>query len=207
VTVSRVYEGEAAESRLQELGVPGSEVLVDAIGYGAAAARSVTAKHPVSYRGLRLWAEATAYLRFELKHPWQPETILGVDLVVEQQRGIGIIVTKGDGATGNRSYAPQVVYERGEVIQRLINGSLDTLFTVGERPRWEVWFLLHHLARESCPAELSRPLSIDPRGWVTGWHERILLPAADPFARRVAEVPVPGQGGPEIDVPVTRRVV
>jgi hypothetical protein len=114
-----------------------------------------------------------------------------------------------------------VVYKRGDVVQRLVNGSLDTLFTVGRRPRWEVWFLLHHLESDGCAVELSRPAFIDPDGRVAGWHTRLLLPTAEPGALGAVPsivVPGPSPAGagagagagrpvPEVDVPVRRRVV
>jgi hypothetical protein len=209
--VAVIYAGEEAEARLQGLGLPGAAVLSGAIAHGVAAARTVTAMHPSSYRSLRLWAEATMYLRWHLPSPWEPEVESGVDLVVERERGVGIVVTKGDGAVGDPRFEPQVLYERGEAIQRLVNGSLDTLFTIGQPPRWEVWFLLHHLDGDDCTAELARPLAISERGWVAGWHSRLLLPAvgavgaigpAEPAADTAADRPVP-----EVDVPVARRVV
>src|SRR5262249_24106342 len=53
--VGEIWDGDDAEERVRRLGLPGSQVLVDAIGYGAAAARTVTAQHPANYRGIRLW--------------------------------------------------------------------------------------------------------------------------------------------------------
>jgi hypothetical protein len=205
--MSRIFVGEAAEARLRRLGLPGSEVLVQAIEAGEAAARSVTAYHPAPYRGNRLWAEATAFLRFSLEPRWEPEFVAGADIVVERERGAAIIVTKGDGATGDPSFEPQVSYERGEVIQTLVNGSLDTLFTAGSRPEWEVWFLLHNLQKDSCPAELSRPLGVDRRGWVSGWESRVLLPTTGHGPSGDVTAAPPTQPAPAIDVTVTRRVV
>lgn len=202
--MAAIHTGEEAEARLQGLGLPGAGVLTGAIAHGVAAARTVTAMHPSSYRSHRLWAEATMYLRWHLSSPWEPEVESGVDLVVERERGVGIVVTKGDGAVGDPRFEPQVLYERGEAIQRLVNGSLDTLFTAGQPPRWEVWFLLHHLDGDDCTAELARPLAISERGWVAGWHSRLLLPAvgATGPVEPAADRPVP-----EVDVPVARRVV
>jgi hypothetical protein len=203
--MAEILEGPDAERRVWRLGIPGTAILVDALGYGSAAARTVTAAHPLSYRGQRLWAEATAYLRMELPEPWEPEVIVGVDLVVNRQSGIAMIVTKGDGATGQRQHTPQVHYERGEVIQRLVNGSLDTLFTVGQRPEWEVWFLLHRLQADACAAELARPAALDRQGAVVSWVTRLLLPGTARAPRGRIAVPAPSSPTADVDVPVRRR--
>jgi hypothetical protein len=205
--MAKIYEGEAAEAKLDDLGLAGSAVLLDAIDAGAAAARSVTAEFPAGYRGMRLWAEATAHLRRHLPPPWKPEVSSGAELVVHHERGVGIVVTKGNEATGHAHYQPQVVYDRGESLQRLVNGSPDTLFGPGQRPDLELWFLLHHLEAEGCPAELSLPLTIDKRGQVAGWHSRVLLPTRGPGSRGGLAVAAPDRPMPEIDVPVTRRIV
>jgi hypothetical protein len=205
--MSKIFEGDPAETRLAELGLPGSDVLVEAVRYGAAAARSTTDRHPAPYRGYRMWAEATAYLRFELPPPWEPLIDSGVELVVSRPDGVAIVVTKGNGATASRTIEPQSHYDRGDAVQRLVNGSLDSLFDEGHRPEWEVWFLLHCLLADSCAAELSRPLALDDTGSVTAWTERILLPTDDPGigGRRLAAGP--DRPVPDVEVPVTRRAI
>jgi hypothetical protein len=205
--VARIFEGEPAEARLSELGVEGTKPLVEAVLYGAAAARNTTDRHPTSYRGIRMWAEATEYLRFVLPEPWEPLTDGGVDLVVNRERGIAISVTKGDAATASRTMPPQVHYDRGEAVQRLVNGSFDTLFARGRRPEWEVWFLLHFLQPESCAAELSRPRAIDADGSVTGWAERVLLPTEDGGIGVRTPADAPRRPVPEVEVPIARRAV
>jgi hypothetical protein len=205
--MSKLFEGDPAEARLEELGLPGSGVLVGAVLYGAAAARSTTDNHPAPYRGYRMWAEATAYLRFELPAPWEPVTDSGVELVASRPDGIAIVVTKGNAATASRTIEPQAHYERGDAVQRLVNGSLDSLFDEGRRPEWQVWFLLHFLLPESCPAELSRPIALDATGAVTGWVERILLPTDDPGVGERRPAATPDRPVPDIEVPVTRRAV
>lgn len=205
--MSKILEGEPAEARLAELGLPGSQVLVEAVRYGAAAARNTVELHPTAYRGYRMWAETTYYLRAELPTPWEPATDHGVELVLSRPHGVGIVVTKGNVATADPGTEPQVHYERGEAIQRLVNGWMDTLFDLGPRPRWQAWFLLHRLLPESsCAAELSRPIAVDGRGVVAGWAERILLPTEEPgLGTGVPASPL--RPAPEIEVPVARRSV
>ncbi len=205
--MSKIFEGDPAEVRLAELGLPGSEVLVQAVLYGAAAARSTNDLHPAAYRGYRMWAEATEYLRFELPPPWEPLTESGVELVASRPDGVAIVVTKGNGATASRTIEPQAHYDRGEAVQRLVNGSLDSLFDEGQRPEWEVWFLLHCLLPEGGAAERARPRALDDTGSVTAWTERILLPTDDPGIGGRRPVALPERPVPDIEVPVTRRAI
>jgi hypothetical protein len=205
--MSKLFEGDPAEGRLDELGLPGSGTLVDAVLHGAAAARSTTDFHPAPYRGYRMWAETTAYLRFELPAAWEPAVESGVELVASRPHGVAIVVTKGNAATASRTIEPQAHYDRGDAVQRLVNGSLDSLFDEGQRPEWQVWFLLHFLLPDGCAAELSRPLSLDPAGCVTAWTERILLPTEQPGVGARRPAAVPERRLPDIEVPVTRRAV
>lgn len=205
--MARIFEGEPAEARLSELGLDGTKPLVEAVLYGAAAARNTTDLHPAGYRGIRMWAEATEYLRHELRPSWEPLTDGGVDLVVNRERGVAISVTKGDAATASRTMQPQVHYDRGEAVQRLVNGSYDTLFARGRRPEWEMWFLLHFLQPETCAAELSRPSGIGVDGAVTGWAERILLPTEDGGVGVRTPADAPQRPVPEVEVPIERRAV
>ena len=201
-----ILAGVAAEARTQQLGLPGTALLVEALRDGASAARTTTPMHPRAYRGQRMWGEAVASLGFSLTpHGWEHQTFLGVDLIVEPRLGTALLVTAGDAATGREDYVPQVRYERREVIQGLVNGSLDTLWGPTPRPEWEVWFLLHNLALTSLSAELSHPISVNNSGRVMGWSERIMMPdtafgGPNPSTRRDEHQPA------EVRVEVQRRV-
>lgn len=165
-----------AHLRLVELGLA-MEPLTESISDGASAFRSVTPFHPVSYAGQRMWAETTASLGRALgPHGWEPESLNNVAMVVHRKFGRAIIVTAGSHGVGNERYSPQVRYEREEVIQRLVNGELDSLFSPERPPKWEVWFLLHDVSIHRHDAELARPQGISGSGLVTTWIERILLP-------------------------------
>lgn len=205
IPTTPLFEGPAAELRAQQLGLPGTAPLTAALDDGASAARATTEWHPIAYRGQRMWGEAVYSLREGLlAHGWEAETLLGVDLVIERRRGIAIIVTAGDGSSGTH-YIPQVRYERREVIQRLVNGEIDSLFdSVRTRPEWEIWFLLHFLTGQTLRGELSRPSEVNNTGWVTSWAERIILPEqtlGGDSSRLAISSP------PEIEVDVRRRAV
>jgi hypothetical protein len=170
--------GPAAEARLQSLGIPGSRLVLDAVGDGASGAMATTTLHPVSYFGQRMWAETVQSLRVLLEnYGWEPMVVKGADLVVHRARGIALIVTAGDGCTGKDTFNPQVRYDRGDAVRALVGGHLDTLFdTAAERPVWQVWFLLHYMSKDALRVELSLPAAIGRSGWVTTWAERIILP-------------------------------
>jgi hypothetical protein len=199
-----VFTGAGAQARLQQLGLPGAEPLLDALGDGCAAASTTTTLHPVSYAGQRVWAETVAGVRYLLgDHGWQDVHIKGVDLTVHYGTGVAIIVTSGDSATGLEAHTPQVKYERGDVVRILVNGELDTLFTGARETPWVVYFFLHHVEAERCRSELSRPNHIGPGGRVSSWAERVLLPeitfdGTGAGAPRVEE-------DPEIEFDVRRR--
>jgi hypothetical protein len=198
-----IFTDEAADSRLQAVGIPGCDLLVHAVKVGAQSARLTTIHHPRSYQGVRMWAETYAALKRALHgQGWVGENFMGADLVLNERKGVAVIVTAGDSGTADADYNPQVRYDRQDVISGLVNGHADTLFGTGPagRPDWSVWFLLHHFTRNRTAAELSRPNGIH-RGLVSTWGERILLPHSD-AQRPGREVVRPT---PEIDVPVSRR--
>lgn len=197
-----IYTGVAAEVRLQQLGMPGSQPLVDALHDGASAARATTSEHPAAYAGQRMWGETVASLRRHLAHQgWTAETFKNVDLVVGPKQDVALVVTAGNPAAGNYGYSPQVRYERREVIQSLVNGPAFTLWGPSEPPKWQMWFLLHHLTGRTLDGELSRPTAVGTSGWVAAWNERIMLPQTGfgPAPKRRSQQP------PEVEVDVQRR--
>ena len=66
----------------------------------------------------------------------------------------------------------------------------------------ETWLLLIHLDNAEVRSELSLPSSLDADDRVTGWRERILLPAID-FNPDQIDRPV--DDNPDIDIDVRRR--
>ncbi len=176
-----VLVGSAACARLAQLGFRRPRAVREALQDGMSAARAaMTPNHPPSYPGTRMWGETTASLAYLGEDAgWEHENFLGVDVVTNHIKGVAVIVTAGDSATGFEAFVPQVRYERKEVITRLVNGELDNLWDASRgRAEWELWFLLHCLERGEIvvPAELSRPVKIGTNGLVSGWAERIIVP-------------------------------
>lgn len=182
---ARVHTDAMAQARLMQLGFERPQDVREALQDGRAAARSaMTPYHPASYAGMRMWGETTASLaHLAGDYGWEHETFYGVDLVAHHAHGVAVIVTSGDGATGDEKYQPQVRYERREVITRLVNAESPTLWDVQRQTlAWDVWFLLHCIERDGVgvPAELSRPAEVNNDGFVTRFAERVLIPSFDP---------------------------
>jgi hypothetical protein len=176
--------GEQAVADLQQLGFRPASLIREALQDGASASRAVaTPAHPATYPGTRMWAETSASLAILGRHlGWEPEGFRGVDLVVNHRHAQAVIVTAGNGATGDERYVPQVRYERTDVISGVINGSIETLWDSQRGPEdWTVWFLLHNLMSGDpvVPAELSLPARVLPDGMVATWTKRIIIPRFD----------------------------
>lgn len=201
-----IFNGDHAEARLPRLGIPGTEPLVEALRAGVSGYRSTNADHPNSYKGSRMWGETTSGLRRALRpYGWERGEHVGLDVVMLPSAGRAIVVTAGAGGTGDPRYpTPQVRYKRKAVMTRLVNQTAARLFEefINHRPIEEVWCLLHHVRTDHVDAELSQPGGIDREGFVTFWHERILLPRIDlaPIAR--VETPAPA---PDPSVNIARR--
>lgn len=200
-----------AESRLMELGLDPPRSVRQALQDGASSARAaMTAAHPASYPGTKMWGETTAALALLFQNGgWEHEAFRNVDMVTHRGRGTAIIVTAGCSSTGLPAFVPEVRYERGDVTSAMVNGEFDDLWDAATgRPDWTVWFLLHHLDRGEplVPAELSRPGSV-AGGTVQSWAERIVIPAFDDGRpSRVGEAPewTPSTGE-DLDFGVTLR--
>lgn len=212
--IQNVRTGGETIERLLELGFSQPKVLRESIQDGAGAYRAAaTPHHPAPYPGERMWGETCASLAaYTHGHGWDKESFDGVDLILNRVTGVAVIVTAGDSATGIESAVPNVRYKRAKVISGLVNGSYDTLFDIGERPEWQVWFLLHNVTQARVvPAELSQPRGIGASGRVLGWNERLIVPDSsedgEPTKITDSNSPVAGGDAPlDPIVSVRRRI-
>jgi hypothetical protein len=206
----RVKLNGAAAARLSSLGFRRPADVRAAVQDGAAAARAAsTPMHPRSYPGQRMWGETTASLAFMTQDlGFEKEEASNVDFLANHRTGTVVIVTAGDGSTGDPGFTPQVRYPRREITSLVINGGLDRIWDAN-RPSWDVWLLLHHLDRgeQIVPAELSKAHEVTADGLVTEWDERIIIPDAIPPAggRPHIDAPLPVLSDP--DVFVARRAI
>jgi hypothetical protein len=206
--LSLVRTDSSARARLEQLGFTPPSIVRDALQHGAGTAKSVTPWHPAAYGGYRMWAETIFALSWLGNDAgWEKEPVNGVELVTNHLTSVAVIVTAGNAATGFENYRPECRYDRPEMVQAIVNGTLDRLWDPERRRSdWQVWFLLHKLAAPSdvVRAELSLPASIGPDGQVTRWVERLIIPGTSTGGgvERSAEEP---DTTPEPVVTVRRR--
>lgn len=211
---ARILTGALAEAQLERLGLPGG-IVRDAVEHGAGAARSVsTSEYPKNHAGVRMWAETGAAIVSQAyEFGWERERCGGVEPLVNRMLGVAILVTAGDGCTGEDRYNPHARYERPDLVRGIVRGGLNTLLSPAREDDWEIYFLLHHLdhqrdlERGYVAAELSAPLDITDDGRVTEWHTRIMIPAGTPDDGEPARVtaPSPVTEPPSPAVTIRRR--
>ena len=125
---------------------------------------------------------------------------------ISPARDAAIVAATGDGATGRPDVTARNQYARGHETVRAIGRGDQLAFPYpGLEPPaaddLDIWLLLYHPAGDEIRAELSRPHSISPAGYVDSWAERILLPPiplGQPAIAGAAAVA-------ELTVPVARR--
>jgi hypothetical protein len=156
---------------------------------------------PPSARGQRAWSDGTEELRLRLEPlGWRVPEIPMLDsagFVVSPDGSAAIAMVAGDAATGRSAYVPQVRYPRGPVSTDFVQGSLFPTHVPEERPRINLYYLLHNIALGEWRAELSRPAAIGKGGRVTEWTSRIQIvtdpsPQGSPAEERTTrELPQP----------------
>lgn len=206
---TRIVTGASAEAELDRLALPG-DIVRDGIEHGAGTARAAsTSDYPRTYAGIRMWSETgAAIINQAYALGWEREHCGGVAPLVNRTLGLAIIVTAGDGCTGDERYDPDVRYERPELVRAIVRGELNTLLSPAPED-WDVYFLLHYVGdqdpeRGFVPAELSRPEGLDGEGRVTRWRTRILIPAGgtgdDGVGRRTAPPPMVEPPSPAVTI-------
>lgn len=210
-----VVEPDEAEvhRRLEELGVPWL-ILGNALRIGHQAADFVTASYPPCHTGQVVYGETTAGLRSELgARGWENDDTNNIARIVSPCGETVVVVNSGNRYTGRRGNDRRVStrYPRGRAAQRIINDNLQMeLFDPAEisvlpaAPKRLTWILLYDRRGDTIRSELSCPVAVSETGEVTGWRERLVLPAID---LTVPSPTIPEDEGPsDVDVTVTRRV-
>lgn len=206
-------EPDDVNRRLGELGLS-VEDLHDALRRGQFARDNCTANHPRCYPNVAAWGELSSGLREILSfRGWTNCDRDNIPKTVAPDGSMAIIPITGDRATGNPRATPVTKRPRGLASVRLIHlnvqydflGDLDLGQEVEDEPEGRItWYLLYHRAGDQLRAELSLPMAVDGCGRIEAWRERIILPTID-----LSDGPAPSRdadGGPDVDVPVQRRV-
>jgi hypothetical protein len=192
-------------ARLAGLGLASADF--DFVLSGAdAEARTWTALAPPVMAGMARWGKTNELLRVRLlPRGWMHDDPRNMPRTISPGRDFAIVAATGDGATGRRDAASRNLYARGvETVRAIGRGDQLAFDYPGLEPPpaddLDIWLLLYHPARDEVAAELSRPQSISPAGYVDSWAERILL---EPI--RLGQGAVAPGPAAEVSVRVARR--
>jgi hypothetical protein len=198
--------GVTGAARLAQLGLSAADF--ESVLAGAdAEARTWTPLAPPVSTGMVRWGKTNELLRVRLvPRGWTYDDLRNLPRTISPAGDLAIVAATGDGATGRPDVTARNLYARGvETVRAIGRGDQLTFDYPGLEPPaaddLTIWLLLYHPAGDEIRAELSRPHSISPGGYVDSWAERILLPVVA-LARPVV-MTVPAEAG--VTVPVTRR--
>jgi hypothetical protein len=204
--------------RLGELGLD-EERLTSSAERGLAAFFSCTKNHPPAIPGIWAWGETICALGDNYRPlDWERIDEANWPLVVNKDRTVAISVATGNEDTGiDGDRDPLTTSAKGPRTIGAIAVNRRQLNLFGEglppvevisAPGRETWLLLVHrdVERREMRCELSRPVSLDPKGRINVWAERIILKprSFDGVEGRL----LGGDNGPqspEINVEIKRR--
>jgi hypothetical protein len=204
--------------RLAELGLD-EDTLIRSAERGLAAYLSCTKNHPPAIPGIWAWAETICALG-EYYRPldWERVDEANWPLLVNKLRTIAVSVATGNQDTGtNGDRDPLTASAKGPrtvgaiAVNRrqldLFEEVLPPLEALNS-PSRETWLLLicRDLEKREMRCELSRPVSLDLKGRINLWAERIILKPRS--FDGIGDALIGGGNGPqspEITVEIKRR--
>jgi hypothetical protein len=205
--------------RLAELGVT-SEILIKAVEASHAARAACTENDAPNFPGIAAWNGAVRSLREDLVlEGWKRFNHTGQPLIVRPDNALALTCTSADENTGREGvFDPRTNSCKGpRTLEKVeLNGWLfadlaaDAAAKVEamNKQRMNTWMLLLHYDKVlgQVRSELSRPVTADPDGVISGWSERVVL---SPFDVDPTFNALPEQGngpdGTEIDIDIKRR--
>lgn len=213
-----VLDGPLATSALTSLGLS-PQILLESVELGLRHAFGCTAHDPPSLPGNIAWGKTVRALRDRLvPAKWTINNANNYATVINPAGTDAIAVAAGNAGTGRADHRVATRTSKGPVTRLRANENQFSLFELVAQqfpsPRalpgtgLRTWLLLHHVddTAEEIRVELSLPTGIDEHGVVTGWHERIILPAVphlpEPFA---ATAPEAAETENQIDIQIRRR--
>ena len=115
-----------------------------------------------------------------------------LSMTINEALEVAIVVFSGDDATGLAHLKPKSKNPRGSMVKQAIKRNTEQMSLFGdvieeEGPSveevlgYETWVLLIYITDEKVRAELSLPVSVDDKDYVSDWAERIII-----------NVPLPG---------------
>jgi hypothetical protein len=185
---TRVLVERAAIDRLAELGLT-AELVERVVRRADAEASMCTALDPPIMEGLTRWGCTNRFLREELiPAGWSFDNPRNLPRTIHPSGELAIVATTGDELTGLAELLPGTKYAKGYATAEAVGineqlaldfsdfdlGPDDGRVTCARDAA--TWLLLFHVDEDGFRAELSLPNAIVD-GRITGWAERIILPA------------------------------
>ena len=211
---ARVLADKAAVDKLAELGLT-VEIIERIVRRADAEASMCNSLDPPIIEGLTRWARTTRFLREELiPLGWRFDNPRNLSRTIHPSGEFAIVASTGDELTALLDALPATKYLKGEATVRAVEMNEQLAldfpdFDVSQRDGAReilTWFLLYHASDEEFRVELSWPNEI-VAGRITGWAERIILPAFPRDQDRLAEpvTPAGDDSDESVVVEVTRR--
>jgi len=199
--------------RLAALGLREGD-LRDAANYGMRHALMCTRHDPPSVPGVIAWGKSIRFLRDRLVPlGWQANNSRNYATVVKPDGSIALAAAAGDAWTGKHgpNQHPSTRSAKGPATRDAVGLNVQLRFEdiSGSFPPAqpvsgvETWLLLFYWdeSAEEIRVELSLPKEMNQQGYVTAWHERIILtPIPLPSQPSQADQPDSGDDETNIDI-------
>lgn len=215
-----VAEPYLVEARLAELGLT-SDLLRHSVRAGMLERLACSDYDPTSARGYELWRVANRTLRelaIQGADPeWRKVDERNQPLIVNPLRRVAVTASSGNEQTGNGdvSRPPTTKNPKGQVTSELVIANEQAFLfpqspsaiRTPRRSERATWLLLIWPTGSEARCELSLPRAMS-KGYIVGWHERLMLEPVALDEEPVAISPAGPSDGDDLsrfDVPVTRR--
>jgi hypothetical protein len=215
------FEEGGYETQLQHLGIP-HDALLEAIGASNTERRLCSVHSTRTAFGFYAYNGLVVGMTSQLRHHGYTRIDLNgvLPLWVNDERRIKLGVTSGTAMTGVRvpKYQPRSRYPKGELFRQMVKrnneAQLTPLFDISMETdveaepvaEYRLWLELVYFdkAESEVRYEISHPVEVNARGFITAWSPRIIMP---PYS--IAELDRgdddPNEGFGDVDFPVEPR--
>ncbi|MDD3012289.1 MAG: hypothetical protein PHC34_01125 [Candidatus Gastranaerophilales bacterium] len=174
-----VFQDEAAEKRLTQLGLPVT-ILLKASATGYLAKSSCTRNDAPMIPGINQWNSTGRSLREDLiPKGWEKSDDNNYSCIISPCKTFRIVAFSGNLYTGKPLLTPSNRTNKGPCTIQVIKNNTKQLNLWGKEDQPDIittWILLFYDDKKELRTELSLPAAMD-KGYITGWFERIILPS------------------------------